>query len=57
VTRFEEGRLEPEAFVREIGERLELKVEFDDFCDIWGAIFIPGTLISEEFLVALKAAL
>jgi putative hydrolase of the HAD superfamily len=54
VTRFEEGRLEPEDFVREIGERLELKVEFEDFCDIWGAIFIPGTLISEEFLLALK---
>jgi putative hydrolase of the HAD superfamily len=29
-------------------------VDFEDFCDIWGAIFIPGTLISEEFLVALK---
>jgi putative hydrolase of the HAD superfamily len=54
VTRFEEGKLEPEAFVREIGERLELKVEYDDFCDIWSAIFIPGTLISEEFLLALK---
>lgn len=54
VTRFEEGKVEPEAFVREISQVLELKVGFDDFCGIWSAIFIPGTLISEEFLVALK---
>jgi glucose-1-phosphatase len=54
VTTFEEGKIEPEAFVRQISDLLELKVGFDDFCDIWSAIFVPGTLISEEFLVALR---
>ena len=54
VTRFEEGRVEPQDFVRELSAILELKVTFEDFCGIWSSIFSPETLIPEELLVGLK---
>lgn len=54
VTRFEEGKIEPEAFVRELSAILELKVDYREFCGIWSAIFLPETLLPEELLVALK---
>jgi putative hydrolase of the HAD superfamily len=54
VTRFEEGKVEPEAFVREISRILDLKVNYAEFCDIWSAIFLPDPLISEDLLLALR---
>jgi glucose-1-phosphatase len=54
VTRFEEGRIEPEAFVQEISEILELKVDYAAFCDIWSSIFLPDPLISEDLLRSLR---
>lgn len=54
VTRFEEGKIEPEAFVREISTILELNASYDEFCGIWSSIFLPDTLIQEDFLLALK---
>jgi glucose-1-phosphatase len=54
VTRFEEGKISPEAFVQEMSDILELNADYSQFCDIWSAIFLPETLISEEFLAALK---
>ena len=54
VTRFEEGKVSPEAFVQEISDVLELEVDYPKFCDIWSSIFLPDTLISEEFVVALR---
>ena len=54
VTRFEEGRIEPEVFVRELSAILELRVDHAEFCNIWSSIFLPEPLIDEEFLVALK---
>jgi glucose-1-phosphatase len=54
VTRFEEGKVAPEEFVRELSEVLELDASYEEFCGIWSAIFIPDTLIPESLLVALK---
>jgi FMN phosphatase YigB (HAD superfamily) len=54
VTRFETGKVEPEVFVRELSSILELNASYDEFCDIWSAIFLPDTLIPESLLVALK---
>lgn len=54
VTRFEEGKVEPQDFVRELSAILELKVTYEEFCGMWSAIFLPDTLIPEELLVALK---
>jgi glucose-1-phosphatase len=54
VTRFEEGKVEPRDFVRELSGILELKIEYGEFCDIWSSIFLPETLIPESLLIALK---
>jgi glucose-1-phosphatase len=54
VTRFEEGNVAPEDFVRELGAILELKVSYEEFCEIWSSIFLRETLIPEELLVGLK---
>jgi FMN phosphatase YigB (HAD superfamily) len=55
VTRFESGHVEPEVFVREISDLLELKVDYAGFCDIWSSIFLPETLIPESLLTDLKS--
>jgi glucose-1-phosphatase len=54
VTRFEEGKLEPDAFVRELSAILELDASYEDFCGIWSSIFLPDTLIQEDLLAALR---
>jgi len=35
VTRFECGRVQPEEFVRELRGILNLRMEYDRFCEIW----------------------
>src|SRR5687768_17335364 len=54
VTRFEEGKVAPEDFVRELSAILHLKVSYEEFCGIWSSIFLQETLIPEELIVALK---
>jgi FMN phosphatase YigB (HAD superfamily) len=54
VTRFEEGKLDPQEFVKEISSILELNASYGEFCGIWSSIFLPDTLISEEFVLALR---
>lgn len=54
VTRFESGQIEPEAFVAEFSNVLNLNISFPEFCDIWSSIFLPETLIPEEMLQALS---
>ena len=54
VTRFEEGKLDPQTFVKELSSILELKTTYEEFCGIWSSIFLPDTLIQEEFLLALR---
>jgi HAD superfamily hydrolase (TIGR01509 family) len=55
VTRFEEGKIEPRAFVTEVSSILELDATYEEFRGIWSSIFLPETLISEDFLLALQA--
>jgi len=55
VTRFETGQIEPEAFVAELCEVLELNASYQQFCDLWTSIFLPETLIPEAFVESLKA--
>ncbi|HYP09614.1 MAG TPA: HAD family phosphatase [Bryobacteraceae bacterium] len=54
VTSFEEGKVEPEEFVRQLSAILELNATYEEFCGIWSAIFLPDTLIPESLLVGLK---
>jgi glucose-1-phosphatase len=50
VTRFESGQIEPEMFVKELTGILELKADYKRFCEIWSSIFLPDTLLTEDFL-------
>jgi putative hydrolase of the HAD superfamily len=52
VTRFETGLVEPRDFVAEVSQRLELRVDYDQFCEIWSSIF-TDILIPEEMLAGL----
>ncbi len=54
VQRFESGLIEPEDFVRQLSEHLELRTGYTGFCDIWSSIFLPDTLIPESMLEGLK---
>src|SRR5690349_24015239 len=54
VSRFETGAVEPQAFVNELSNILGLKTDYDQFCNIWTSIFLPETLISEDFIKALR---
>lgn len=53
VRAFEEGRIRPEQFVGEISRRLELKVGYRQFCELWSSIFLPETLVTESLLEGL----
>jgi putative hydrolase of the HAD superfamily len=53
VPRFESGLIEPEAFVGQLCETLNLRIDYTCFCDIWNSIFSRNTLISEEFIASL----
>src|ERR1039458_1495330 len=50
--RFESGLMEPREFVGEMCRRLELRVDYDQFCGIWSSIF-TDILIPEEMLAEL----
>jgi glucose-1-phosphatase len=54
VRRFETGEVEPRAFVEELCRILDLTMTYEEFCDVWFSIFLPGTLIEESWLAALK---
>ncbi len=54
VARFESGQVEPEMFVKELSELLDLKVDYAEFREIWSSIFLPHTLIPESLIEALK---
>jgi FMN phosphatase YigB (HAD superfamily) len=54
VYRFESGQVDPQTFVAELSRILELNCTYEEFCDIWSAIFLPDTLIPEEMLAALR---
>ena len=52
--RFEIGQVEPEEFVLGMCKLLDLELDFEQFCEVWGAIFPPHTLIPESLLEALR---
>jgi len=54
VERFETGLVEPLDFVDQLTRILDLRVDYDQFCDIWGCIFMD-TLIPEEIIEGLAA--
>jgi putative hydrolase of the HAD superfamily len=54
VPRLESGQIAPRDFVARIGDALGIQLEYDRFCAIWGAIFIPGTLVPDSWIAGIK---
>jgi putative hydrolase of the HAD superfamily len=54
VRRFETGLIEPRDFVAQLSEILDLRVDYEQFCDIWSSIF-TDTLVPERMLEGLAA--
>jgi len=55
VQRFETGLLSPERFVQELSRVLELKITYEEFCDLWTCIFLAEPLIPESLLTGLRS--
>lgn len=55
VGQLETGLVEPEDFVAEISRLIEFPGSYQDFCRHWSSIFLPHTLIPDEFIAHLKA--
>ena len=53
VQRFETGRVASEQFVEELSAILELKMTYQQFCDLWTCIFLPEPLVPETLLARL----
>jgi putative hydrolase of the HAD superfamily len=54
VQRFESGLIEPKDFVEQLSRMLDLRVDYDQFCQIWSSIFLPDPLIPESLLEGLS---
>ena len=50
VAPFEKGEMEAEEFVRKFSAALNVNITYQEFCDWWSSVFLPETLVSEEFL-------
>jgi putative hydrolase of the HAD superfamily len=53
VHRFETGLVEPRDFVQQLSRMLDLRVTYDQFCEIWSSIFLPDTLVPESLLAGI----
>jgi putative hydrolase of the HAD superfamily len=53
VHRFETGLVEPRDFVEQLSRMLDLRVNYDQFCEIWSSIFLPDTLVPETLLAGI----
>ncbi len=54
VPRFETGLIEPRDFVTELSQLLDLRVDYQKFCEIWSSIFTEP-LLPESLLEGLAA--
>ncbi len=52
--RFEKGEIEPCDFVGEFCTLFDCRLDYEEFCRIWGVIFLPQPLIEESLLAGLK---
>jgi len=54
VHRYESGQIASEDFVAELCRALDLRVSFEQFCELWTAIFLPGSLIPQDLFDRLR---
>jgi len=55
VHRFETGLIEPRDFVAQISRVLDLRITYEQFCEVWSSIFLPPTLVEESLLEGIAA--
>lgn len=53
VIRYESGKIGSAEFVDELKRLLNLDMTYQEFCDVWFSIFLPGTLVDEAWLADL----
>jgi FMN phosphatase YigB (HAD superfamily) len=54
VPELEKGLVPPEEFAGRVSDALGMRVNFEEFCDLWSTIFPPHTLIPESLLEGLR---
>jgi glucose-1-phosphatase len=54
ISRFESGLVGSEQFVKEFSALLELRINYDAFCDLWTSVFLPEPLIQDSLLESLR---
>jgi len=54
ISRFESGHIGAEQFVEEFSAVLDIRITYDEFCDLWTSIFLPDPLIEESLLTNLR---
>jgi putative hydrolase of the HAD superfamily len=54
VYRFETGLVEPRDFVEQLSRVLDLRVTYEQFCEIWSSIFLPETLVPDSLLAGIR---
>lgn len=55
VADYESGQIGNHGFHRRVQTLLETAIGYEQFCEIWSSIFLPGTLIPEAKIAALHA--
>ena len=54
VPRFETGLVEPKDFVTQLSRILDLNISYEQFCEVWGSIFLPDPLVPETLLAGIR---
>src|SRR3974377_75319 len=54
VPLFESGQVEPADFVAQITSALGGTMDYDDFSQMWSSVFLPETLVPEEWIRTLR---
>lgn len=55
IFRFETGRIAGPEFVAELSALIELRMSYQEFCNLWTSIFLPEPLVPEMLLTHLRA--
>jgi glucose-1-phosphatase len=54
ICRYERGEITTSEFHAYLRETADLSLDLPGFCQTWSSVFLPGLLVSEDLLLALK---
>ena len=54
ICRYERGEISTSEFHAYLRETADLDLDLPGFCQTWSSVFLPGLLVSEDLLLALK---